>query len=257
MRLTADGAGGEPVFVDLFKGNQMLLSETLAMNAGHGTSVFDLPPDLFGTVRLCAYRLGAERMMMSKTRVVYIHPAKQLKIAPKLDKEEYRPGQRAHLDLTVTDAKGQPCPGALSLAGVDEAVFSVLAQRPGREETFYTVEEPLLKPVYALYPWSPRRPAADGERLEQALFAATTRTRNQQEVERNRRGSDADISAPSSTHTLSAASWPDKVLEITPPRLAVEHRFEAAWVGLLLVSLGLGYVAAVVLPASVDAPRLA
>ena len=46
-------------------------------------------------------------------------------------------------------------PGALSLAAVDEAVFSVLGHPPGREKTFFMLEQELLKPVYAIYPWSP------------------------------------------------------------------------------------------------------
>ena len=176
MRLTADGGGHQPVFVDILKGDQTLLSETIEMTEGRGTFAFDLPPDLFGTVRLCAYRLDTNGVMLSKTRVVYIRPAGQLKIASKLDQKEYRPGRRAHLDLTLTDTDGKPCPGAISLAGVDEAVFSVLSQRPGSEETFYTVERQLLQPVYSLYPWSPQRKARDGGRLEQALFAATVRS---------------------------------------------------------------------------------
>ncbi|MGH7174459.1 MAG: MG2 domain-containing protein, partial [Gemmataceae bacterium] len=229
MRLTADGGGRQPVFVDILKGEQTLLSETIEMAEGRGTRAFDLPPDLFGTVRLCAYRLDANGVMLSKTRVVYIRPAGQLKIASKLDQKEYRPGRRARLDLTLTDAGGKPCPGAISLAGVDEAVFSVLSQRPGTEETFYTLDRQLLQPVYALYPWSPQRKAADAGRLEQALFAATVRS----EVKKTATG----------LHTLTAASLPDKVVAIESERAIVSEWINESWLILALLTFGLGYIA--------------
>ena len=229
MRLTADGGGHQPVFVDILKGDQTLLSETIEMTEGRGTFAFDLPPDLFGTVRLCAYRLDANGVMLSKTRVVYIRPAGQLKIASKLDQKEYRPGRRAHLDLTLTDTEGKPCPGAISLAGVDEAVFSVLSQRPGSEETFYTVERQLLQPVYSLYPWSPQRTARDGGRLEQALFAATVRS----EVKNSASG----------VHTLTVASLPGKVAEIERERATGREWMRLSWLGLALLTVALGYIA--------------
>ncbi|HWG45840.1 MAG TPA: MG2 domain-containing protein [Gemmataceae bacterium] len=244
MTLTADGDGDEPVFVDFLKGEQTLLSETIAMNDGHGSSAFDLPPDLFGTVRVCAYRLDSDGVLLSKTRVVYIRPAGQLKIAPKLDQEQYRPGRRAHLDLTLTDADGKPTPGAISLAGVDEAVFSVLPQRPGVETAFYTLERQLLQPVYALYPWSPERKAADAGRLEQALFAATTRGQEQKRPGRNQdwRTDTNAFANPSGSHTLAESSLPAKVRDIQHTQQNGENRLRIAWGVLILATLGLGYV---------------
>ena len=89
-------------------------------------------------------------------------------------------GGKARLQFTLTDAQGKPAPGALSLAGVDEAVFSVMEQAPGLEKTFYTLEQELLKPVYAIYPWSPdgerTLPPAERNRFEQTLFALTAQT---------------------------------------------------------------------------------
>jgi hypothetical protein len=246
MRLTADGDGGEPVFVDFLKGDQTLLSETIEMSGGHGGVAFDLPPDLFGTVRLCAYRLDAGGVWTSKTRALYIRPAGQLKITSKLDQEEYRPGQRARLDLTLTDAAGNPCRGALSLAGVDEAVFSVLAQRPGTEETFYTLERSLLQPVFNLYPWSPERKAADAERLERALFAATTATTAGAESPPSRdplRTRTPGLRDSSGLHSLAAASLPGKVEEVERDRTKGIDRVKIAWMVLVFVGFGLGYAA--------------
>src|SRR6266849_3222797 len=73
-------------------------------------------------------------------------------------------------------SSGKPTAGAISLAAVDEAVFAVLDQAPGMERTFYLLEQQLLKPVYAIYPWAPdlkNAPPAEIDRFEQALFSRT------------------------------------------------------------------------------------
>ena len=77
--------------------------------------------------------------------------------------------------MSVTDAHGKPTPAAISLAAVDEAVYSVLGQRSGLVPILSTFEQQLLKPVYAIYPWSAdsdrTMSASDRNRFEQALFA--------------------------------------------------------------------------------------
>src|SRR5439155_23171809 len=109
-----------------------------------------------------------------KSRVLFIRPAGHVAIRTELDKAEYRPGASAKLQFTLTDGHGKPAPGALSLAAVDEAVFSVLDAAPGMEKTFYLLEEEMLKPIYTIYSWSPgAEPREDRERLEQAIFART------------------------------------------------------------------------------------
>ena len=45
--------------------------------------------------------------------------------------EIHRPGQDARLVFAVTDAAGKPTAAALSLAAVDEAVYSVQQAAPG------------------------------------------------------------------------------------------------------------------------------
>ena len=66
-----------------------------------------------------------------QTRVIYVRRAGELKVNVQLDRPEYRPGERAKLTLSLSDAHGKPVPGALSLAAVDEAVYSVLGPAPG------------------------------------------------------------------------------------------------------------------------------
>jgi hypothetical protein len=64
---------------------------------------------------------------------------------------------------------------------VDEAVFGVLDQAPGLEGRFFTLEQELLRPIYAVYQWTPdlttslAAPARTG--LEKALFSRASHIR--------------------------------------------------------------------------------
>ncbi len=185
VQLVALGGGRQPVFVDLIKDGQTILTETIAMADGRGEYRFDLPPELFGTVQLCAYRFGARGLDIRRSRVLYVRPANQVAIRATPDRPVYRPGGRAGVEFALTDRQGNPVPGALSLAAVDEAVFSVLDQAPGMEQTFYTLQQELLKPIHAVYPWSPTTPsrgrAEERQGFEHALFALTASQSGQRE----------------------------------------------------------------------------
>ncbi|MGB6045895.1 MAG: hypothetical protein WBF93_22260, partial [Pirellulales bacterium] len=168
----------EPVFVDFLKNDQTMVSQRIEMSAGNGQLAFDLPPDLFGTIRLVAYRFGPSGLAVSRERTIYVKQSRQLNIQTTLDQDEYRPGEPANLRFTLTDEQGQPAPGALSLAAVDEAVFSVLGQSTGMAQTFFLLEQELLQPVYAIYDWSPfdglELQHAERVEFENALFSTTS-----------------------------------------------------------------------------------
>lgn len=176
LHITALGnASREPVFVDLIKDGQTVLTQVLTMTDGRGEWEFDLPPELFGTIELCAYRYGSDGIPLRKRRVLYVDRAQDLRIDVSQSAAEYRPGERARLTLRLTGPQGAPVPGAFSLSAVDEAVYSVLDQKPGRERTFFSLEQELLQPVLAAYPWLPgeRRDVSSESqaRFEQAQFA--------------------------------------------------------------------------------------
>jgi hypothetical protein len=172
MHLVALGGGTEPIFVDLIKDGQTMLTETLPMHDGRGEAKIDLPPEVYGTMEVFAYRNTPDGFPVRKTRVLYIRPPGQIKIETTLDKKEYRPGARARLLFALFGMDGKSTPGALSLAAVDEAVFAVLDQATGMEQAYYTLEHDLLRQV--LTDWSPVASggrAGEREQLEQAVFA--------------------------------------------------------------------------------------
>jgi hypothetical protein len=221
MTLTALGRGREPVFVDLIKDGQTVLTKTIDLDR---ENQFDLPVDLFGTLELCAYRFGSHGLAVRKTRVFYVRPASQLGIAVELDDTVYRPGARAKLDLRLTDAKGNPTPGALSLAAVDEAVFSVLEQSPGMERTFFMLEKNLLKPVYAIYDWAPVLPRdplpAERAEFDQALLARTWQIDLRSPTLRKEWSTEIapDLLRSYAAHTLALESYPRKARDVAESR---------------------------------------
>jgi hypothetical protein len=264
MKLTALGGGPSTVYVDLIKDGQTYLSETVDMKDGQGELQVDLPPELFGTVELCAYRFGPEGLPVRKTRAIYIKQARQLTIQTKPDKDEYRPGQNAKIQFRLLDAQGKPAPGALSLAAVDEAVFSVLEQAPGMERTFYTLEQEILKPVYAIYPWSPELPlpvpAEERNQFEQALFSRTAQTAPgtfATPPSTGQRGGRATKAMPVATnpvmtvqpqrqtspHSLAVFSFTKKANEVAETRRAGLERVETGWILLAIAMAITGYTA--------------
>ena len=234
IRLVMLGGGREPVFVDFIKDGQTLLTDTIEVEGGRGEKAFDLPPELFGTIKLCAYRFDAAGLPIRKSRVLYVRQARSLNIKTKLDRTQYRPGEQAKLRISLTDDQGNPTPGAISLAAVDEAVFSVSSGMPGMEQVFFTLEQELLEPVYAIYPWSPHNldSVSDArDEFEQALFARTT-------AERTDRGSTGqqDNGSP---HTLAEDSYSKKSQKILVRKYYALPRITMAWVNLGIVcSLG-------------------
>ncbi len=255
VQLTALGAGSEPVFVDFIQDGKervTLLSATIPMSNGQGELTLDLPADVSGTLELCAYRIADSGKAMRKSRVVYIQPASDLKITANLDQAEYRPGGLAKLNLKLTDNRNRPVPGAVSLVGVDEAVFAVLPQSPGREKTYFTLEQKLLEPIQAIYPWSPdRRPQPADEasnRFEMALFAATVRNLIgprfsplvKRPLGRPSMMPKIDPGAQqqgglfaSTAYSLEVQSYPQKVQETNLRRSRGETSLRYGWLGLL------------------------
>ena len=175
IHVLALGGGRESLFLDVIKDGQTVLTDAVPMAKGRGEYQIDLPPQISGTLQLCAYRFGTAGLPVMQTRVIYVRQASGLKVGARLDRPVYRPGQQAKLTIEITDAQGKPVAGAVSLAAIDEAVYSVLDPAPGMQPIFSSLEQEILKPVYAIYPWSPdldvKLPADERDRFEKALFA--------------------------------------------------------------------------------------
>jgi uncharacterized protein YfaS (alpha-2-macroglobulin family) len=154
--LSADPVGR--VFVDIVKDRRTALMKTLDVADGLGELALDLPADLFGTLEVNAYKIGPDGMIHGDTRLIQVNRADALTVKATLDQETYRPAETALMKFAVTRRDGLPTAAALSLAGVDEAVFALSEMRPGLERMYFALQEELLKPRYQItaLPASPR-----------------------------------------------------------------------------------------------------
>ncbi len=171
INLAAIGGGNEPILVDLVKDGQTMLTAAIPMAGGRGHTQLDLPVEVFGTVHLVGVRFPTT---LRQVRSLYVRPASQLAIRTKADKEEYRPGSRLRLGFQLSDQAGKPAAGALSLAGVDEAVFSVLDEvAAGGEEPFFIID-PSLQGTWVIpenRKTSKPAQALEQDKLAQAIFS--------------------------------------------------------------------------------------
>ena len=158
-------------------------------------------------------------------------------------------------------------PGAVSLAAVDEAVYSVLGPAPGMQPIFSSLEQEILKPVYAIYPWSPdmevKLPADERDRFEKALFAKAGTGGNDRDAflkQAIRQFADGDeqllrvldrpdweqlaedmpgmekfiplLKGRNSVYSLRDSTYPRKAHEVELVRSERLEQFTAIWVGL-------------------------
>ncbi len=146
----ATTAGGGTWYVDLIKNRQTLVTRRLPLKGGQGTLALPLPPELFGTVELHAYKILASGQIMRDARVLYVHPPAQLKVKITPDKKVYRPGDKALIRFRVTDRSGEGRAAALGVIVVDEAVYALQELKPGLEKVYFTLEQELSRPMYQI-----------------------------------------------------------------------------------------------------------
>jgi alpha-2-macroglobulin-like protein len=151
MSIQVIGRAGPHVFIDIIKDRQTVLTRTVEMKNGRGAAAIDIPPMLSGTLRLHAYKPDSQGQWLGRDAVVIVKQADGLKVTVTSDKKTHRPGQDAKLNFRVTDADGKPQAAAISLAGVDEAVFSLQQAAPGLEGLMNGLDEELLTPAIEVH----------------------------------------------------------------------------------------------------------
>lgn len=87
----------------------------------------------------------------------------ELKIDMEADKDKYRPGETAKININVTDVDGDPVQAEVNVASVDEALFHVLP---------YEFEKDILSNLYVDNIDSPKTGANRNESLESANLDA-------------------------------------------------------------------------------------
>ncbi len=167
------------VFLDVVKDRQTVLTRAIDVENGRGELALDLSADLSGTLAITVYRMLQGGDFVSDTKLVQVSEAEDLEIVAELDQETYRPADTATLQLRVLRGEA-PTVAALSLWGVDEAVFALQESRPGLERVYFALQEELLEPRYEIHGHlntaalvePPGAPEDDDPRAEVMLAAA-------------------------------------------------------------------------------------
>jgi len=159
------------VFVDVRKNGQTIAMHDAGLVNGRAVVRFPTSEAMAGALELHAYLLGRDGRTVGDRRMVFVHPAKELRIQTSLDKAVYKPGDEAHIGFEVTDAQGAGVQAALGLEIVDEAVFALAEKQPGFAKMFFHLGQAWMKTVGPLR--MPEAIAGDGrDRAARALFAA-------------------------------------------------------------------------------------
>lgn len=182
IHLTAISPQGKsPVYFDIIRDRQTVLTKTAELDGGRAEVAVNLGMDLSGTLEIHAYRIGHDGNIRRDSRVVYVDPANDLRVAATPDKGTYLPGEPAKVRFDVTGPDGRPRPSALGISIVDESVFALQEMQPGMEKVYFLLEKEILEPRYEIHSITPSeivRPitlgagAAIRQRAAGALFAA-------------------------------------------------------------------------------------
>ncbi|MEM7394976.1 MAG: hypothetical protein AAF492_21805, partial [Verrucomicrobiota bacterium] len=177
------GAGMNRIFLDVVKNRKTFLMKSVEIVEGRGEVALDLPLDLMGTLELHAYRIMPDGQIVEDTKLIQVHRADALAVEATLDRDSYKPAEKAIIEFAVKDEKGAPAQAALSLAAVDEAVFALNDARPGLEAIYFLLQEEILKPRYQMEAqppinfkdtfYAPPEPEPDWQEAEVVLFAGS------------------------------------------------------------------------------------
>ncbi|MGA2436953.1 MAG: MG2 domain-containing protein [Acidobacteriaceae bacterium] len=171
-------------YVDVVRNGQTILTRDLDLAHGHADLDLPITPDMAGTLDIDAYLFGRNAQPVADHRLVFVHPADELKIETTTDAALYKPGSDARISFHVTNASGQGVSAALGLQIVDEAVFALAEKKPGFAKVFFYLEQEAMKPRYEIHSLTMSNviePAAADDEGHQdlaarALFSATEMT---------------------------------------------------------------------------------
>jgi len=177
-----------PVYIDVVKDGQTMITRAIDSSNGKGTLSLDLGPSMFGTLEVRAYQITSDADPISDRRLVYVDPADDLKVSVSAEQETYKPGDDACVQFRVTDRFGKPVSAALGIEIVDEAVFALSDKQPGFEKVFMYLEKELLTPRYEVHQFTfekvllddfaGERPLAQRENAARVLLAAAGAVRD-------------------------------------------------------------------------------
>jgi uncharacterized protein YfaS (alpha-2-macroglobulin family) len=147
--LTTESSGS--IYLDITREGQTLSTRALDIAKGKATAAVDLTSDLYGTLTLHAYKPLLSGEIVRDTRLVVVDAPNDLALNVQLDKDTYKPGEKAALQIDVAGQDGKGAESALGLAIVDESVFALQEQDPGFAKLYFLLEKEILEPKFDLH----------------------------------------------------------------------------------------------------------
>lgn len=121
--------GVDRVYLDAYRGAEGVLSTAIDVVDGRAQVELPITDELGGLLVVDALALGEAGETLRSSRALLVERDDGLRIRIGSDRDTYRPGDEARVDVNVVDASGSPQVASLGLTVVDEAVF-VLGGEP-------------------------------------------------------------------------------------------------------------------------------
>ena len=143
-------AASQIVYLDVVRAGQTIAVLSAPVEAGRAVFALDLDGTLVGTLSLRAYRILPDGSKVGDARLVVVDAPRQVTVAVTADRDEYRPGDTAHLQFQTTvtstgQAGKRPVQSVLGIGVVDESVYALEEQTPGFVRTYFLLERELLE----------------------------------------------------------------------------------------------------------------
>lgn len=139
------------VYIDLVHDKQTYLTKSVDCLNGKASLDLEIDESLVGTNLIHAYQIMSNGDIVRDSKIIYVNPAKGIKVSVYSGRDSYLPGKEAELKFSVTDGGGHPVLSALGISIVDESVFAIEEMHPGMEKIYFTLEQELLKPRYEIH----------------------------------------------------------------------------------------------------------
>ena len=136
IEIEAPAALGE-VQIDVLRRGDVIHSSVATLEDGAAIEPLSISPDMDGVLMVEAFGVDEDGAMLRGRTAMYVFSTQKLTIDAVMDKDVYRPGETAKLDLAVKDRSGSGVPSALGIVIVDEAVYALQSFTPTTYNRFF------------------------------------------------------------------------------------------------------------------------
>ncbi|MBN1977455.1 MAG: zf-HC2 domain-containing protein [Anaerolineae bacterium] len=134
----------QTVFLDAVRARQTIATLSTQAEAGRAAFALDLDNTMVGTLELHAYTIGANGEFVRDTRLVIVDTPRQVSVAVSADRESYRPGETAHVQIqTVLTPTDKSVQAALGIGVVDASVYALETLPPGFVRAYFLLDQEL------------------------------------------------------------------------------------------------------------------